>query len=94
MESGIRGTAHILHITLTFEVADAHSHRRPHAVVHHKRELRNREHYLMGRQSDSAQPAHHDSTKAERSRLHPHLQADGPAQRIKLPEHRERPPHA
>ena len=94
METRKCGAAHILHIVLPLEIADTHRHRCAHTVVHHKRELRDGQHYLMGCQSDSAQPAHHDGAKAERGRLHSHLQTDRPAQCIELLEHRKRPSHA
>ena len=94
MEARKCGTAYILHIALPLKVTDTHRYRSPHTVVHHEGELRNGQHYLMGCQSDGTQPTHHNGAKAERSRLHSHLQADRPAQRIEPLKHRKRPPHA
>ena len=91
METGVCRTAHIRHVVLPLEVTNTNSNRRSHAIVHHERELRNGQHDLMGCQSDSPQPAHHDGAQAERGCLHPHLQPDGPAQRIESAKHLPRP---
>src|SRR5699024_781974 len=47
VKAGIRRAAHILPVSLPLEVADTHSNRSAHAIMHDDGELRDSKHYLM-----------------------------------------------
>ena len=65
-------------VVLPHEVADTYGHGSSHAREYQVEQLRHGDYYLMGSQLHGAQPAHHDTTEAERGRLHAQLQGHGP----------------
>ena len=55
-------------------------------LIHHKADLGDGEHHLVGRQSSSPDPSHHNGTETERSSVHSHLHGNGPSQFVQVQE--------
>ena len=86
MESGVCRAPDVHPVILSAEVANPHGNGCSHAIIHHKADLGNGEHHLVGRQSSSPDPSHHNGTETERSSFHSHLHGNGPSQFVQVQE--------
>ena len=81
-----REIAQAISVILSAEVANPHGNGCSHAIIHHKADLGNGEHHLVGRQSSSPDPSHHNGTETERSSFHSHLHGNGPSHFVQVQE--------